>query len=149
MPASGIGREPSGGLCLAGDKCRGYQAVPPAAASRRRGDFPIQSFDFLGYTFRPRLAVWHGSQCCVSFLPAGRNMALSRTSLSQMTPAPVTLESQNAMNAVDGATTERRIRINRPDEGRERCKGSRASGPRKDFSQCMPQPTTHSTSNVI
>src|ERR1019366_3679171 len=57
-------------------------------------------------------------------------MALSQTSSSRMTCAlmglqPVILESQNAMNAVDGATTERRIRINRPDEGRGRCKGSR------------------------
>ena len=40
-------------------------------------------------------------------------------------------------------------RINRPDEGRGRCKGSRASGRRKDFSQCMQQSTTPSTSNVI
>src|ERR1700731_4351364 len=62
---------------------------------------------------------------------------------------PVILESQNAMNAADGATTERRIRINRPDEGRGRCKGSRASDRRKDFSQCMQQSTTPSTSNVI
>jgi hypothetical protein len=53
------------------------------------------------------------------------------------------------MNAVDGATIERRIRISRPDEGRGRCKGSRKSDPRKDFSQGMQQPTTHSTSNVI
>jgi hypothetical protein len=50
---------------------------------------------------------------------------------------PVILESQTAMNAVDGATIERRIRINRPDEGSARCKGSRAWDPRKDFSQCM------------
>src|SRR5674536_139771 len=49
------------------------------------------------------------------------------------------LDSQNAMNAVDGATIERRIRISRPDEGRGRCKGSRAWDPRKDFSQCMQQ----------
>src|SRR3979411_2958858 len=62
---------------------------------------------------------------------------------------PVILESQNAMNAADGATTERRTRINRPDEGRGRCKGSRASGRRKDFFQCMQQSTTPSTSNVI
>ena len=42
----------------------------------RRGDFPIQSSDFLGYTFRPRLAVWHGSQYRVSFLPAASPKAL-------------------------------------------------------------------------
>jgi hypothetical protein len=48
-------------------------------------------------------------------------MALSSTSSSQMTCAlmglqPVILESQNPMNAVDGATIERRIRNNRPDD---------------------------------
>jgi hypothetical protein len=52
------------------------------------------------------------------------------------------------MNAVDGATIELRIRISRPDEGRGRCKGSRAWDPRKDFSQCMQQPTTPSTSSA-
>src|SRR5208337_4564972 len=61
----------------------------------------------------------------------------------------MTLESQNAMNAVDGATIERRIRISRPDEGRGRCKGSRAWDPRKDFSKCMQQHKILSTSNVI
>ena len=66
-----------------------------------------------------------------------------------MLPQPMILESQNAMSAADGATTERRTRINRPDEERGRCKGSRASGRRKDFSQCMQQSTTPSTSNVI
>ena len=62
---------------------------------------------------------------------------------------PVILGSQSAMSAVDGATIERRIRISQPDEGRGRCKGSRAWDPRKDFSQCMQQPTTPSTSNAI
>ncbi len=64
-------------------------------------------------------------------------------------PQPVILESQNAMNAVDGATIERKIRINRPDEGRGRCKGSRAWDPRKDFSRCKQQHKIPSTSNVI
>src|ERR1019366_1384729 len=81
-------------------------------------------------------------------------MALSPTSSSQMISdlmelQPVILESLNAMNAVDCATIERRIRISRPDEGRGRCKGSRAWDPRKDFSQCMQQPIILSTSNVI
>jgi hypothetical protein len=35
---------------------------------------------------------------------------------------------------------ELRIRISRPDEGRGRCKGSRAWDPRKAFSQYMQQP---------
>ena len=50
---------------------------------------------------------------------------------------PVNLGSQTATSAADGATIERRIRINQPDEGSARCKGSRAYGPRKDFSQCI------------
>jgi len=44
--------------------------------ANRRGDYPIQSFDFLGYEFRPRSAVWHGSQLGVSFLPAASPRAL-------------------------------------------------------------------------
>src|ERR1700730_17318640 len=81
-------------------------------------------------------------------------MALSQTSSSRMTCAhmglqPVSLESQNAMSAVDGATIERRIRISRPNEGRGRCKGSRAWDPRKDFSQCMQQHKILSTSSAI
>src|SRR5580700_2788868 len=61
---------------------------------------------------------------------------------------PVNLGSQNATSAVNGATTEPRIRINRPDDENARRKGSRAPGQRKDFSQCMRQSTTHSTSNA-
>src|ERR1019366_8973600 len=59
------------------------------------------------------------------------------------------LGSQNAMNAVDGATIERRIRINRPDDENTRCKVSRAWDPRKDFSQCMQQHKILSTSSAI
>src|ERR1700680_4637855 len=66
-----------------------------------------------------------------------------------MPPQPVILEAQNATSVVDGATIERRIRISQPDEGRRRCKGSRAWDPRKDFSQPTQPPTTHSTSNAI
>ena len=59
------------------------------------------------------------------------------------------LELLNAMNAVDGATIERRIRINRPDDENARCKVSKAWDPRKDFSQRMQQPITLSTSSAI
>ena len=81
-------------------------------------------------------------------------LALSPTSSSQMISdlmelQPVILESLNAMNAAYGATIERRIRINRPDDENTRCKVSRAWDPRKDFSQCMQQPTTLSTSSAI
>ena len=83
-----------------------------------------------------------------------KKYALSQTSSSRMTCAlmglqPVILESQNAMNAVDGATIERRIRISQLDEGSARCKVSRAWDPRKDFSQCMQQHKIPSTSSVI
>lgn len=40
------------------------------ADANRRGYYPIQSFDFLGYEFRPRSAFWRGSQLGVFFLPA-------------------------------------------------------------------------------
>jgi hypothetical protein len=62
---------------------------------------------------------------------------------------PGILGSQNAMNAVDGATIERRIRINQPDDENARCKVSRAPDQRKDFSPFMRQPATPSTSNAI
>jgi hypothetical protein len=62
---------------------------------------------------------------------------------------PVILGLQNAMSGVDGATTEPRIRISRPDGESARCKASRAPGPRKDFSHFTQPPTTLSTSNVI
>src|ERR1019366_9267454 len=81
-------------------------------------------------------------------------MALSPTSSSRMTSdlmglQPVSFDSLNAMNAVDGATIERRIRINRPDDENTRCKVSRAWDPRKDFSQCMQQHKILSTSSAI
>src|ERR1700730_10571429 len=80
-------------------------------------------------------------------------MALSQTNWSQMydlmLPQPVILGLQNAMSGVDGATTEPRIRISRPDDESARCRGSRAPGPRKDFSQSTQPPTTSSRSNAI
>jgi RNA-directed DNA polymerase len=44
--------------------------------ANRRGDYPIQAFDFLGYTFRPRLALWRGRHHAASFLPAADAKAL-------------------------------------------------------------------------
>ena len=38
--------------------------------TNRQDDFAVQSFDFLGYQFRPRTAIWRGGQLGVSFLPA-------------------------------------------------------------------------------
>src|ERR1019366_32480 len=81
-------------------------------------------------------------------------MALSQKNSSRMTldliqRQPVHLESQDAISAADGVTIEPRTRISRPDDEKARCKNLRALGQRKDFSQCMQQSTTHSTSNVI
>jgi RNA-directed DNA polymerase len=44
--------------------------------TNRRGTFDCVSFDFLGYTFRPRLAKWPGGVFGVSFLPAASPTAL-------------------------------------------------------------------------
>src|SRR4051812_24766798 len=42
----------------------------------RRGDYPNQKFDFLGYTFRPRLARRRAGKIGVSFSPAVSSKAL-------------------------------------------------------------------------
>jgi group II intron reverse transcriptase/maturase len=44
--------------------------------TNRRGDFPSQTFDFLGYAFRPREAIWRGDKHAVAFLPAASPKAL-------------------------------------------------------------------------
>jgi RNA-directed DNA polymerase len=36
----------------------------------RTGDYPVISFDFLVYNFRPRKSIWHGTRHVHSFLPA-------------------------------------------------------------------------------
>src|ERR1700737_5033557 len=62
---------------------------------------------------------------------------------------PVILGSQNATSAVNGATTEPRIRINRPDDENARCRVSRVRVQPKNFSQLTQPLTTPSTSNAI
>src|ERR1700730_4796674 len=81
-------------------------------------------------------------------------MALSQISSSQMTCGPTGPQSmisgsRAATSAADGAIIERRTRINQPDDENARCKVSRAPDRHKDFSQCIQQSTTPSTSNVI
>ena len=44
--------------------------------TNRKGEFAAIQFDFLGYTFRPRLAKWRGGLYGVSFLPAASPKAL-------------------------------------------------------------------------
>src|ERR1700730_10597443 len=62
---------------------------------------------------------------------------------------PVILGSQNATSAVNGATTEPRIRINRPDDENARCRVSRVRVQPKNFSQPTQPLTTLSTFNAI
>jgi hypothetical protein len=38
--------------------------------ANRRGDFPNQSFDFLGFTFRARKTIWQGHIPAHGFMPA-------------------------------------------------------------------------------
>lgn len=44
--------------------------------TNRKGDTAIIQFDFLGYSFRPRLAKWRRGLYGVSFLPAASPRAL-------------------------------------------------------------------------
>ena len=44
--------------------------------TNRKADQAVIQFDFLGYTFRPRLAKWRGGLFGVSFLPAASPTAL-------------------------------------------------------------------------
>jgi group II intron reverse transcriptase/maturase len=44
--------------------------------TNRKGKFGTIQFDFLGYTFRPRLAKWRGGMFGVSYLPAASPKAL-------------------------------------------------------------------------
>lgn len=44
--------------------------------TNRRGRYPTVAFDFLGYRFQPRLAVWRGGLFGVSYLPAASPKAL-------------------------------------------------------------------------
>ncbi|SDR64237.1 group II intron reverse transcriptase/maturase [Rhizobiales bacterium GAS113] len=46
--------------------------------TNRSETYPAVTFDFLGYSFRPRLAAWPGGKYGVSFLPAAADMALKR-----------------------------------------------------------------------
>lgn len=44
--------------------------------TNRKGTFPTVAFDFLGYRFQPRLAIWRGGLFGVSYLPAAAPKAL-------------------------------------------------------------------------
>ena len=49
--------------------------------ANRPGEYPEQSFDFLGYTFRPRVAIGRGRKRFVSFIPAVSDKAAKRMRL--------------------------------------------------------------------
>lgn len=44
--------------------------------TNRQGTYPAVAFDFLGYRFQPRLAIWRGGLFGVSYLPAASPKAL-------------------------------------------------------------------------
>ena len=46
----------------------------------RRGDFPNQSFDFLGFSFRARKTIWQGIRPAHGFMPAASPKALTAIS---------------------------------------------------------------------
>ena len=48
--------------------------------ANRRGDFPNQSFDFLGFTFRARKTIWQGYMPAHGFMPAASPAALKAMS---------------------------------------------------------------------
>jgi group II intron reverse transcriptase/maturase len=48
--------------------------------ANRRGDFPNQSFDFLGFTFRARKTIWQGYIPAHGFMPAASPAALKAMS---------------------------------------------------------------------
>ena len=48
--------------------------------ANRRGDFPNQSLDFLGFTFRARKALGEGGRAFACFLPAASPKALTSIS---------------------------------------------------------------------
>ena len=48
--------------------------------ANRRGDFPNQSFDFLGFTFRARKTMWQGHLPAHGFMPAASPKALTAIS---------------------------------------------------------------------
>ena len=49
--------------------------------ANRTGEYPDQSFDFLGYTFRPRVAIGRHRKRFVSFIPAVSDKAAKRMRL--------------------------------------------------------------------
>ena len=69
--------------------------------------------------------------------------------LRSTTPPRAILGSRIGIAPADGETTERRIRINRPDAENARCKASKASVQHRDFSPFTQWPTTPSTFNAI
>src|ERR1700758_5384830 len=62
-------------------------------------------------------------------------------------PQSKILDSQNGMSGVDGATTEPRTPINRPDGEKARCSVSRVLAQPRDFSQLSQLLTTISMFN--
>jgi RNA-directed DNA polymerase len=58
----------------------------------RKGIYPAVKFDFLGYSFRPRLAAWRGGRYGVSFLPVAADTAPQE--VAQGGPVPGGLQTR-------------------------------------------------------
>ena len=70
------GRSKIGSLNVACHFTRRRQRSSTARIRTRKGSFPTVAFDFLGYRFQPRLAIWRGGLFGVSYLPAAAPKAL-------------------------------------------------------------------------
>jgi hypothetical protein len=105
----------------------------------------MTDISYSGYRFPPEIiqqAIWPYVRFTLSFhdvedLLAERGIAVSYETVRRW------------VNHFGRATIEQRIRISQPDEGRGRCKGSRASDRHRDFSQYLQQHKILSTSNAI
>ena len=70
------GRSKIGSLNVACHFTRRRQRSFYCKDTNRKGSFPTVAFDFLGYRFQPRLAIWRGGLFGVSYLPAAAPKAL-------------------------------------------------------------------------
>jgi putative transposase len=137
-------------LCLRARRQRACRSVTSAVDGRlvypwRAVDAEGEGLDVLVQTRRNKRAAFKLMRKLLKKYAFVPDKPLQMTS-NLMGLQPVILGSQNAISAVDGATIERRIRISQPDEGRGRCKGSRAWDPRKGFLSM--HEATHNTFNV-
>jgi hypothetical protein len=81
--------------------------------ANRRGDFPNQSFDFLGFKFRARKALGRGRRAFACFLPAASPKALT---CAQQTAMPV-IGFLSSRSPGESAAHEMAFRLGLKDSG--------------------------------